>query len=218
MALKDSFTTIRYFTSADVYYYTTDNRPLTDLKSCLDFLADTIDARGGWGEISSATASSSATIDFTNLTGYSAYTFIITTPLIPATNAVDLWMRVSEDNGGTFKSGGTDYVYGSYDIASNNTSGINGASTGAAQMIVSSSISNSATNGISGYIYADNLGGTTTNKRLTWRTNRYNGTNHVALFGGGLYVTDQAAINAVRFLFSSGNIASGTIKAFGLRG
>lgn len=43
MPLKDSFTTIRYFTAADVYFYTTDNRPLTDLKACLDFLADTMD-------------------------------------------------------------------------------------------------------------------------------------------------------------------------------
>lgn len=43
MALKDSFATIRFFTAADVYFYTTDNRPLTDAKACLDFLADTLD-------------------------------------------------------------------------------------------------------------------------------------------------------------------------------
>jgi hypothetical protein len=44
MTLKNSFVTIRYFTSADPYHYTIDNRPLTDLKTCLDFLGDTIDA------------------------------------------------------------------------------------------------------------------------------------------------------------------------------
>lgn len=44
MALKASFTTIRYYTAADPYHYTIDNRPLTDLKAGLDFLADTMDA------------------------------------------------------------------------------------------------------------------------------------------------------------------------------
>lgn len=44
MTLKASFTTIRYYTAADPYHYTIDNRPLTDLKTCLDFLADTMDA------------------------------------------------------------------------------------------------------------------------------------------------------------------------------
>jgi hypothetical protein len=42
--------------------------------------------------------------------------------------------------------------------------------------------------------------------------NRFNGTNHATSFGGGNYVTDQNAINAVRFMFSSGNISTGTVK------
>ncbi len=44
MALKDSFTTIRYYTAADPYYYTVDNRPLTDLETIVDFIGDTLDA------------------------------------------------------------------------------------------------------------------------------------------------------------------------------
>lgn len=43
MTLKNSFVTIRYYTAADPYHYTIDNRPMTDLKTCLDFLADTLD-------------------------------------------------------------------------------------------------------------------------------------------------------------------------------
>lgn len=44
MALKDSFTAIRYHGPNDPYHYTIDNRPLEDLKTGLDFLADTLDA------------------------------------------------------------------------------------------------------------------------------------------------------------------------------
>jgi hypothetical protein len=150
MALKDSFTTIRYFTSTDIYFFTTDNRPLTDLKACADFLADTMDARGGWALISSGTASNSTTLDFIGLTGYSAYWFMITDPLVPVTNAVDLWIRISQDNGSTFKSGGTDYTYESYEVLASNTSAINSASTGAAQLIAAATVGNSAANGIGG--------------------------------------------------------------------
>lgn len=44
MPLKDSFTQIRYHTAADPYHFTIDNRPLTDIKTNLDLLADTMDA------------------------------------------------------------------------------------------------------------------------------------------------------------------------------
>ena len=45
MALKDDLTAVRYYTQADVYYYTVDNRPLTDLDSRNEELADELEAR-----------------------------------------------------------------------------------------------------------------------------------------------------------------------------
>lgn len=44
MPLSGSFTTVRYYVNTDPYFYTVDNRPLTDLAANTTFLADTFDA------------------------------------------------------------------------------------------------------------------------------------------------------------------------------
>ena len=45
MALKTLLTKIRFFTAADPYFYTVDNRPITDLESRDAELADALDAK-----------------------------------------------------------------------------------------------------------------------------------------------------------------------------
>lgn len=45
MSFKTSLTAVRYHTAADPYYYTVDNRPLTDLKDRDDAIADELDRR-----------------------------------------------------------------------------------------------------------------------------------------------------------------------------
>lgn len=45
MALSSSLTAIRYYTQADPYYYTVDNRPLTDLAARDVTIANEIDKR-----------------------------------------------------------------------------------------------------------------------------------------------------------------------------
>lgn len=45
MAFKTSLTAVRYYTGADPYYYTVDNRPLQDLHDRDDALADELDRR-----------------------------------------------------------------------------------------------------------------------------------------------------------------------------
>jgi hypothetical protein len=44
MSLLSSLTAIRYYTSADPYYYTVDNRPLTDVDTSLTTIATFIDS------------------------------------------------------------------------------------------------------------------------------------------------------------------------------
>lgn len=45
MSFKTSLTAVRYYTAADPYYYTVDNRPLSDLNDRDDALADELDRR-----------------------------------------------------------------------------------------------------------------------------------------------------------------------------
>lgn len=44
-AFKTTLPLVQYYTQADPYYYTVDNRPLVDLKSSIDMLADELDRR-----------------------------------------------------------------------------------------------------------------------------------------------------------------------------
>ena len=52
MALKDNLTSIRFYTQFDPYYFSVDNRPLTDIKTNLDQLADAIDERAAIVDVS----------------------------------------------------------------------------------------------------------------------------------------------------------------------
>jgi hypothetical protein len=45
MAFKDTLPATQYYTQADPYYYTVDNRPLTDLNNRDNQIADELDAR-----------------------------------------------------------------------------------------------------------------------------------------------------------------------------
>lgn len=54
MAFKTSLTAVRYYTAADPYYYTVDNRPITDLHDRDDAIADELDRRTLTVDISGA--------------------------------------------------------------------------------------------------------------------------------------------------------------------
>ncbi len=45
MPFKTSLTEVRYYTAADPYYYTVDNRPIQDLNDRDDAIADELDRR-----------------------------------------------------------------------------------------------------------------------------------------------------------------------------
>ena len=65
---------------------------------------------GGMVHLSTATASSSATVELTGMTGYSSYVIYISS----WTNSVsqsDVLMQVSTDNGSTWETGASDYMY-----------------------------------------------------------------------------------------------------------
>src|SRR3989344_2129528 len=59
--------------------------------------------------LSTATASNSASITFTGLSSaYSSYE-IVAVDVLPATDSVSLFLRVSTDGGSTYKAGASDY-------------------------------------------------------------------------------------------------------------
>ncbi len=168
--------------------------------------------------LASKTASASATLDFTEFNNavFRYYEFELE-DVKPATDAVDLVMRTSTNGGSSYDAGASDYNYVGIGAV------ISGAATvgsaGAATLIpltFTGAIGNAANEkGVSGTVKMFNAG-TATHTRVmvdvTWdNPSSLNGMVNLT----GKRAADQDT-DAVRFLMTSGNIASGTIRMYGV--
>ena len=172
------------------------------------------DLGGGGGVftlVDSATASASSSLDL-DLTGYDAY-YLVVKDLLPATDSVQLWIRYSTDGGSTFKTGASDYRW---------TNDCNVWNFGATVRQSDNADSEIAVSGVGNQ-------GSTAGEALTanlWLSSTSTGVimgNYVfkkpdtAQLISTLYgqYESTGTINSIRFLFSSGNIASGSVSVFG---
>jgi hypothetical protein len=165
--------------------------------------------------ISSVTASSSATVSFTNI-GATYGTYMITfTRVIPATNNVRLRVRTSTNNGSSYDSGATDYRYAYFDAKSNNTTSGFGDTTSYIELQGSSLSNDVNVNGLNGffYLYGPSTAGYVQN---SWNTSHVNTSTDVVMTvgaGGTMLISD---VDAIQFFMGSGNIASGTFRLYGI--
>lgn len=173
---------------------------------------------GGLVLLATATAASSASIDFTSLidSTYDDYLFEFTN-LIPATDDVGLRIRASVAS--SFLSGASDY--GWRFLSSSSTSNDTGDSeiettlTGA-----TSGVSNvSSEGGVSGWFKLRNPASTTQQKAIDGITSLTqasgNGARNYGVFSGMVLTTN--AVDGIQLFFSSGNVASGTVKMYGVK-
>ncbi len=173
-------------------------------------------AGGAWNYIATATASNSASLEFTSGidSTYSVYVFMLKN-VIPATAAADLWMKWSTDGGSTYFSSGIDTSTYGYDAGGTGRS-TNG--TNASTFTIADNQENTATGGVSGplWIYdpSNASGYCTTSWHVAFNTNI--SSEYMAFTGGGGGYTASQDVDAVQFLESSGNIASGEIRMYGI--
>lgn len=160
--------------------------------------------------VSSATASASATLDFTGLAAGYDYIWVLDA-ILPATDDVQLYIRTSTNNGSSYDAGASDYEYGGARFRTGTTAQ---SSTGDTNIVCADNIGNGAQEGLSGTItiYTPNASG---RSRIDWKLSwgEYSGNQTEHSIGGGSRIS-TTAINAVRFLMSSGNITSGTIRMY----
>ena len=174
----------------------------------------------GFALLTSGTMSNQATLDIP-LTSYTAYRgIIIKLVALPATDAVELYCRFSTDGGSTYIATGYNYsaIYVNEAIAANGTG--NG-SANQIQLSINAAnthIGNAATEGWMGSI--EMLSQTSAG---FWSRVNFQGyyitdaatPTGVAFIGGGAQETAQDT-DAIRFLFSAGNIASGSYTVYGM--
>jgi hypothetical protein len=180
----------------------------------------TIAASGGGSGalsfISSQSASASAALSFTSLGDY-AYVEFVLIDILPATDDVELWMETSTDNGSTYDTGATDYKWAHMGRTGGTSQEV--ATTDSAirlcQGAVGLDVSNVTDEGVSGTVKLYNPT-SAAYKRMTYQIGFMNGNGGGATYSGSGVRMSAADVDAIRFKFSSGNIASGTIYAYGL--
>lgn len=165
------------------------------------------------------TASTSATLDFTTWysASYDAYAIELQN-VIPATNAVDLYMRVSTNGGSSYDSG-NNYaisIFAWTNAASATAGEAPGSPVGQWVARKVTEISSNSNYGVCGRIVLYSPGSTSHYKRIDARLGYLtNSSAQASVESRGTYLS-TTAVNAFRFLFSSGNIASGTIRVYGI--
>lgn len=170
---------------------------------------------GNWVLLSTATASSSATIDFTGLDAtYTNYAVTIN-DLVPATNAAVLWIRIGTGATPTYQANATDYRSQRFSAGNGGTTA---PTSQAAQIVVNATGNSASRDETNGIFYINNPSQTSQYHGIFWSGAQYfNVTPEVDIFFGGGFYQSTTAVTAVRFLMSSGNITSGTFKLFGIK-
>jgi lysophospholipid acyltransferase (LPLAT)-like uncharacterized protein len=168
---------------------------------------------GGYVLLEQHTASSSATLDFTAFISstYDEYQFELIN-VLPATNGANLLARVGTGGGPTWDTGNNYGYANSYAYPS--AGGGEGA-TVQSSMLLNGAVSNTNM-GSCGHLRLFNPSGTTQYKSLMGQLTCYHSTvGYLIRSLTGIYA-QTTAVTGIRFLFSSGNIASGTIRVYGI--
>lgn len=180
-----------------------------------------LSATPGWTKISAATASSSASISFTNLSS-SYLTYVVLVNEVKAASAnTQLLLNFSTNNGSSYDSTSGRYVWSG--TGSVSTSALN-SNTSPSTSFAVAGIQTSGSAAIDSTI-------PTSAQIMIFNPSAANYINVGALsFGGtgsssgcqstmgGYYNLSSGAVNAIQFTMSSGNIASGSFTLYGIIG
>lgn len=174
----------------------------------------------GLALLASGTMSSQATLDLV-LTSYTAYSGLtIKLVILPATDGVDLYCRFSTDGGANYLAAGYNFA----SIVGSDGAVAVGTGIGSTDRIqlnlgtANNQIGNGATEGWHGEVEILNQTSAAFWSRLTYKAYYISNAATPAgmtASGGGAQETAQDT-DAIRFLFSSGDIASGFYRIYGL--
>lgn len=177
-----------------------------------------VDSRRSRVLLATKTAASSATLDFTefNNAAYRRYEFEFEN-VKPATDSVDFYIRTSTNAGSSYDAGATDYAWGSDGTSAGTAT--QGASAGDVAILMSTAvkIGNAAAEyGVSGLVDVSGAPSATVFTEFRWHVTYWNTAGAMVQLSGGGARLAASDVDAARFLFSAGNITSGTIRMYGV--
>lgn len=177
-----------------------------------------VDAAGGgaWEFISSQTAASDSSLDFTsfiNNTDFDNYVFVLT-DIFPGTDGTEIALLLSTDGLST-TIGSPNYIYSRIQGASSAATVNGNNSTGGSDLALGSSVGNDTGEGLSAIVYLFKPS-STTHKKIVADVIDHDTSGAVKQFRIACKVITTSAVNAVRFQPDTGNF-SGTIALYGIK-
>lgn len=158
-------------------------------------------------KIASGSVHSAASLELTGLSStYYLYELVLTN-ILPATNNQGLWLRVSTDNGSTWKSGASDYWWQSGYVQNNFEYAIQYGDEYDSEIVLGGIFGTTA--GGKGVVSLRIFDPSATSDytRVTYGWTSYTSYPYqISGFSGGFYRA-TTAVDAIQLLFSSGNIA-----------
>ena len=180
-------------------------------------------AQGRMTLLQTQTASSSASISFTSNidSTYPIYVFKFIN-IHPATNNTHLMVNFRDGGSSYDATKTTTVLYAYHDESDSEASVIYSTGSDLAQSTSGQRLTGGGGNGTdesaSGTLHLFDPSNTTFVKHFIGRSITYNHSNYVNDWYSAGYCNVTAAIDAVQFSMSSGNIDSGTIKLYGIKG
>ncbi len=177
-----------------------------------------VSVSGARALLATKTASASANLSFTEFNNavYRLYEFELEN-VKPATDSVTFLMRTSTNGGAAYDQGASDYTWGMNGTGSGSSqAGANSAASSIAITDPSILVGNAASEyGVSGRLTLFNAPSAVP-AEVAGFINYWRDTSEFFRYSVGGCRFAATDVDAVRFLFTSGNIASGRIKMFGI--
>jgi len=176
---------------------------------------------GGSGArlVASQTAASSSSLSFDDLFTSGKNYIIKLEHVQPATDAVKLGIRLAAV-GGSYLTASGDYEHAVQVSIGGTGTDEGNATTTYINLVGGSNVGNASSESVTGTIWFNNPMKSTRSAMLTWLISFEDSANSIGVASGagqwrnttGGFAT--ASVDSIRFLFSSGNIASGTIRIY----
>ena len=173
--------------------------------------------------LGTGTASDSASLAFTSMmtSTYTVYLMVFEA-LLPATNGTLPYLYLSEDNGSSYTTSDMRYIVPAvFYVGSGSPSGNSGNSEASGAnfwRLTGGTLSNAANQGMSGHVWIYDTQNNSSLSRMAGTLIYSSDTTHNQLsanesYGNTVSATDK---DAVKVEMNSGNIASGTVKLYGV--
>lgn len=169
---------------------------------------------GAWTLISSVTASASASVDFTSGINSTYDTYIVLGEgIVPATDDKEMRFRTSTDGGSNFDSGASEYQW--INVETESATSVATGDVGQIQLH-SAGLGNAAGESLSFTLYLRNPSNSSLQTLIDGHSVLIRATGALRHCNFSGKRASAADVNAIRFIFSSGNITSGTFSLYGI--